>query len=82
MPTEHRKVWIDPETRTLRDTHGRHLVLHGVNVVYKIAPFLPDGQEFHPQNSLSDKDIDDLVSWGFNWVRLGVTWESVETVRG
>ena len=32
--------------------------------------------------SLNDKDIDDLVKWGFNVVRLGVIWEAVEVEPG
>ena len=31
---------------------------------------------------MTDRDIDDLVKWGFNFVRLGVMWEAVEDVRG
>jgi len=31
---------------------------------------------------LNDKDIDDLASWGFNLVRLGVMWEAVERQPG
>ena len=29
--------------------------------------------------SLNKKDMDDLVDWGFNVVRLGIPWEAVET---
>ena len=76
------KIWVDDKSRTIRDKHGRHLLLHGVNVVYKIAPYIPLQDELHPQDSLSQKDIDDLVTWGFNWVRLGVMWDSVEVERG
>ena len=36
------KPFIDPETRTVRDKDGRHLILHGVNVVYKVPPYIPD----------------------------------------
>jgi hypothetical protein len=32
--------------------------------------------------SLTDSEIDDLVRWGFNLVRLGVMWEAVERVEG
>lgn len=32
----------DPNGRVIRDAEGRHLILHGVNVVYKIAPYIPD----------------------------------------
>jgi endoglycosylceramidase len=31
---------------------------------------------------LNDKDIEDLVKWGFNLVRLGVMWEAVERQPG
>jgi len=31
---------------------------------------------------LTDQDIDDLVDWGFNLVRLGVMWEAVERTPG
>jgi len=37
---------------------------------------------FDPQDSLTDQDIDNLVEWGFNFVRLGVMWEAVETAPG
>ena len=32
--------------------------------------------------SLNEKDIDDLLRWGFNIVRLGVIWEAVEVEPG
>ena len=36
-----------------------------VNVVYKVAPFYPPISEgFDPNDSLSDLDLDNLVSWG------------------
>jgi len=66
----------------MRDKDGRHVIFHGVNIVYKVAPFLPDQQTFDSQASLTDKDIDDLVKWGFNMVRLGVMWEAVESAPG
>ena len=60
------------------DASGRSVIFHGVNVVFKVDPYIPDQGAFDPENSLNDKDIDDLVNWGFNLVRLGVMWESVE----
>jgi len=50
--------------RVVRDQHGRQVIYHGVNVVYKIAPYIPIEDHFDSQNSLSDKDIDDLARWG------------------
>lgn len=31
---------------------------------------------------MTDSEIDDLVKWGFNFVRLGVMWEAVERSPG
>lgn len=71
------------EDRKLRDEFGRHVILHGTNVVFKIDPFIPDlDSDFDPENSLTVEDIEDLQKWGVNMVRLGVTWESVERQMG
>ncbi len=51
-------------------------------MVYKQDPYIPDAVSFDPYLSMTDKDIDDLVSWGFNFVRLGVMWEAVERSPG
>jgi len=51
-------------------------------VVYKVAPYIPDVDTFDSQNSLNDKDIQDLKNWGMNLVRLGVMWEAVERAPG
>jgi endoglycosylceramidase len=69
---------IDTTNRVFRDKAGRHLMLHGVNAVYKIAPYVPSVGNFTPDTSLDDRDIQDLKDWGINQVRLGVMWEAVE----
>lgn len=51
-------------------------------MVYKVAPYIPDVDTFDAQNSLNDKDIQDLKNWGMNLVRLGVMWEAVERAPG
>lgn len=59
-------------------------MLHGQNVVVKRPPYIPiiEG-DFDSQMSLNEaKDIPDLVSWGFNHIRLGVIWEAVEIAPG
>ena len=58
------------------------VLLHGVNVVYKVPPYIPDTQSFDSQKSLTAEDIANLKKWGFNFVRLGVMWEAVETEPG
>jgi hypothetical protein len=35
-------IKVDPETSLFVDQYGRYTVYHGVNAVYKIAPFHPD----------------------------------------
>mmetsp|Transcript_23110 Transcript_23110/g.17529 ORF Transcript_23110/g.17529 Transcript_23110/m.17529 type:complete len:96 (+) Transcript_23110:10-297(+) len=72
------KLTIDPVTRQFKDEAGRSVLLHGVNAVYKQDPYIPSDASFHPQESLNDEDIDNLVEWGFNFMRLGVMWEAVE----
>jgi hypothetical protein len=42
------KVYIDTETQTLRTSAGSHLMLHGVNVIYKIWPYIPSQGKFDP----------------------------------
>ena len=37
---------------------------------------------YESQTSLTDEDIDNLAGWGFNFVRLGVMWEAVESAPG
>jgi endoglycosylceramidase len=62
----------------MQDATGRSVIFHGVNVVYKVHPYIPSRDKFDPENSLTDAELDDLVKWGFNFVRLGVMWEAVE----
>ena len=37
-----RPIWIDSEDRVIRDEQNRHVIFHGVNVVEKLAPYIPD----------------------------------------
>ena len=72
------RIRVNPETRFLVDSFGRTTLLHGVNAIYKIDPYIPSQGDFDPQNSLNDEDIANLKKWGMNFVRLGVMWEGVE----
>lgn len=64
------------------DSFGRVRIFHGVNAVYKVAPYVPLFDHFDPQESLSLQDVHDLYDWGFNFVRLGAMWPGVEAIRG
>ena len=71
-------IKIDTTSRRFIDQYKRERIFHGVNAVYKIAPWIPTSNKFDPLNSLSVEDADILVSWGFNVVRLGVMWPGLE----
>lgn len=62
--------------RWLLDAQGRVLIVHGFNVVNKLAPYTPQGWGF------DDDDAAFLQANGFNAVRLGVIWEAVEPEPG
>jgi endoglycosylceramidase len=76
------RINVEPETRQFVDENGRSVIFHGVNVVYKIDPFIPSQGDFDPENSLNEEDMVNLKSWGMNFVRLGVMWEAVERTAG
>ena len=75
-------ISINPDTRMFVDAEGRSVLFHGVNIVYKVDPYIPSIGDFDPDNSLNDEDIANLVEWGQNFVRLGVMWEAVERTEG
>jgi endoglycosylceramidase len=62
--------------RWVTDASGRVVVLHGLNQVYKVAPYEPSAAGF------SDDDAAFLASNGFNAVRVGVIWAGVEPQPG
>jgi hypothetical protein len=35
-------IIVDSTDRVLRDHSGRHRIFHGVNIVYKTSPYMPD----------------------------------------
>jgi len=39
-------ISIDSKNRVLRDSKGRHTIYHGVNVVYKVATYMPATEKF------------------------------------
>ena len=66
------KISIDPATHNFIDNAGRTRIFHGMNAVYKIAPWHPTTTGFDSTSTLSDIDASNLKAWGFNVVRLGV----------
>src|SRR5437763_11498350 len=69
LPLGHSGRWIT-------DARGRVVVVHGINMVYKLPPYYP---------SVAGFDKDDaafLARIGFNAVRVGVIWKAVEPRPG
>jgi endoglycosylceramidase len=62
--------------RWTTDPSGRVVVLHGLNQVYKIAPYAPSADGF------GEDDAAFLAANGFNAVRVGVIWAAVEPQPG
>ncbi len=69
LPLAHAGRWIT-------DARGRVVVIHGINMVYKLAPFYPAAIGF------DDDDAAFLHQIGFNAVRVGVLWEALEPHPG
>ena len=73
---------LSKDNRFILDDTGRATIFHGVNVVVKLPPYIPNTDKFDPLNSLTSEDIKYMKQMGFNLVRLGIIWESVERKEG
>lgn len=62
----------------LVDRRGRVVILHGVNAVWKLAPYVPPDSV----HGFSAADADWLSDHGFNAVRLGVLFAGVMPHQG
>src|SRR6185436_3534101 len=69
LPLDHAGRWIT-------GADGKVVILHGVNMVYKRAPYAPDAIGF------DDEDAAFLASEGYNTVRVGVIYKAVEPTPG
>ncbi len=62
--------------RWLTDASGRVVLMHGINMVYKLPPYYPAAAGF------GASDAAFLQSIGFTVVRVGVIWKAVEREPG
>src|SRR5881398_12291 len=62
--------------RWITDSKGRVVVLHGLNMVYKLPPYYPSAIGF------GEDDAAFLASEGYNTVRVGVIWKALEPTPG
>ena len=65
----------------LTDQFGRTIYLHGVNAVYKHAPYTLTITPGKP-NSFTTWDAESIAADGFNIVRLGIIWAGIEPGHG
>ena len=79
--SESKGIRVDTNTRQLIDEFNRTKLYHGVNVVYKVAPFYPITDHFHTNDSLAEEDLQNFQEWGFNFIRLFIAWEAFEPQR-
>lgn len=71
-------VVLHREGRFLVDARGRVVLLHGVNAVWKRAPYAPPDTAA----GFTARDADWIAAQGFNTVRLGVIFAGVMPRRG
>ena len=60
---------VNPETRRIIDAEGKERYFHGVNVVVKGPPWIPEATTFDPRQSFVDKDMLTLQELGLNAIR-------------
>jgi endoglycosylceramidase len=70
-------VQVDPHSQHFVVPDGRVLIMHGVNAVFKVPPFVPPTSFCDATTSMCSKDIAWLKSNGFNGIRFGVMWRAV-----
>lgn len=75
-------VLVDPSSQHFITPDGRVLIMHGVNAVYKVPPYVPPTSFCDPLTSMCAKDIQWLKDNGFNGVRLGLLWRGLMPTRG
>jgi endoglycosylceramidase len=64
------------EGRWITDATGRVVVVHGINMVYKLPPYYPAATGFGADDAAFLRRI------GFNAVRVGVIWKALEPQPG
>jgi endoglycosylceramidase len=76
---------IDPlriDDGRLLDRQGREVVLRGINVHHKLAPFLPPTDGPASPTSFTEAEAAQLRRWGWNTIRLAIAWEGLQPQRG
>lgn len=72
---------VNTTTNKMVDSFGRERYFHGINVVVKGPPWIPNTQKFSSDWSFTDEDMKLLNELGVNVVRLGMMWPGAEPVK-
>ena len=79
------KCKISVANNKIIDEFGRERIYHGMNVVYKSAPYVPligEAGYKNPRLAFTETDAKLLFKLGQNVIRLGVMWPGVEPIKG
>lgn len=74
-------ISVHPDTLRIVDEHFREVNFHGMNVVVKSFPWIPDLVNFDVATSFCAKDMETFQELGFNAIRLGTMWPGFEPER-
>ncbi|XP_066265419.1 endoglycoceramidase-like [Branchiostoma lanceolatum] len=69
------RISVHPDDHWFLDDSGRVRIFHGINAVQKGFPW-------YPVALLNQSRLDELQSWGFNALRLGMMWTGTEPQEG
>jgi hypothetical protein len=70
--------WLHVDGKYIKDEQGTTIILHGVNFIgYQVNEYLTQGYSDH-----TEADYQRIASWGFNVVRLAISWQHIEAVEG
>jgi endoglycosylceramidase len=67
---------LHPAGRWIKDSTGRTVVIHGLELARKTPPY------YAPAASFTAQDAQNIQDWGFDAVRLAWFWKGLEPQRG
>lgn len=70
--------WLHVDGKWIKDSQGNAVILHGLNFEgYEVTQYLEDAWSNH-----TEEDYQKIAGWGFNVVRLLISWQHIEPTEG